>query len=90
MGDLEVKVPCTAGKGGDVLTERQRCCDGLQALERLQQTPDRFNNVLMDIQMPIMDGIDASKRIRNELHLETLPIIALSADALTHREARRS
>lgn len=32
IGDLKVKVPCTAGKGGDGLNVRQGCCDGLQTL----------------------------------------------------------
>jgi response regulator RpfG family c-di-GMP phosphodiesterase len=35
----------------------------------------------MDVQMPIMDGYEASRMIRNELHLE-VPIIALTANAL--------
>lgn len=61
-------------------------CNGLQALEQLRRSSGRFNIVLMDIQMPVMDGIEASRRIREELHLENLPIIAVSAGVLPHQQ----
>jgi PAS domain S-box-containing protein len=60
---------------------------GAEALERLRQTPDAFEIVLMDVQMPGMDGIEATRRIRTELHL-TLPIIALTAGALVSERER--
>ncbi|GEM54077.1 hypothetical protein B0A58_06150 [Flavobacterium branchiophilum NBRC 15030 = ATCC 35035] len=52
--------------------------NGLQAIEMLKKKS--FDIILMDIQMPELDGIEATKIIRNELHLNT-PIIALSANA---------
>lgn len=51
---------------------------GKQAVEILQK--EKFDIILMDIQMPIMDGIQASKIIRTKLLIET-PIIALTANA---------
>ena len=54
--------------------------DGLEALEKLQTK--MYDLVLMDLQMPRCDGYEASFRIRNELQLKDLPVIALSADAL--------
>ncbi|CAM2914484.1 PAS domain S-box-containing protein [Flavobacterium succinicans] len=52
--------------------------NGVEALEILKcQT---FDIILMDIQMPEMDGIEATKIIRNEFKLNT-PIIALTANA---------
>ncbi|WP_456413631.1 PAS domain S-box protein [Thiolapillus sp.] len=51
--------------------------DGQKALEKLEQK--QYDLVLMDIQMPIMDGYEATWAIRNQLKLGKLPIIALTA-----------
>ncbi len=55
--------------------------NGLEAVNKLKENPSKYDLVLMDIQMPIMDGVTATKIIRNEL-LHTLPIIALTAGVL--------
>ena len=52
--------------------------NGVKALEILKEK--QFDIILMDIQMPEMDGIETTKRIRNDLKLAT-PIIALTANA---------
>lgn len=52
--------------------------NGIEALELLKH--QTFDIILMDIQMPEMDGIEATKIIRNEFKLQT-PIIALTANA---------
>jgi len=57
--------------------------DGIEALEMLEQ--DHYNLVLMDMQMPRMDGLEATRHIRalerqrNGLHI---PVVALTANAL--------
>ncbi|MGO2371511.1 CHASE domain-containing protein [Pseudoalteromonas sp. KG3] len=53
--------------------------DGFEAIEKVSET--RYDLVLMDIQMPNMDGLQATKVIRYELFMHQLPIIALSANA---------
>ena len=53
--------------------------DGLQAVNALREDPEAFNAVLMDIQMPVMDGLAATRAIREELGLTDLPVIALTA-----------
>jgi CheY-like chemotaxis protein len=54
--------------------------NGKIALEKLRTT--RYDIVLMDLQMPVMNGFEATEYIRNELRLK-LPIIALTADVTT-------
>ena len=58
--------------------------DGKQAVEIVQNNPpDTFDAVLMDVMMPVMNGIDAAKTIRslNRPDAKTLPIIAMTANA---------
>ncbi len=52
--------------------------NGLEALHCLRG--EQFDCVLMDIQMPVMDGYEATQRIRDELELSGLPVIAMTAD----------
>ena len=59
--------------------------DGAQALEVLRQAPDDFDAVLMDIQMPVMDGLAATQAIRHQLGLTGLPVIAFSAGVLAEQ-----
>ncbi|MDO8409254.1 MAG: ATP-binding protein [Phenylobacterium sp.] len=62
--------------------------NGQEALDVFE--PGRFDIILMDLQMPVMDGLSATRRIR-ELELAAaaapIPIIALSANAMTHHVA---
>jgi PAS domain S-box-containing protein len=55
---------------------------GFAAIERLRAAPGDFDLVLMDVQMPDMDGLEATRVIRHDLELD-LPVIALTAGAMT-------
>jgi PAS domain S-box-containing protein len=54
--------------------------NGKIAVEKLQN--GHFDLVLMDLQMPVMDGFTATEHMRNDLHSD-VPIIALTADVTT-------
>ena len=56
--------------------------NGRQAVDMLRQDSARFDAVLMDVQMPELDGCEATHLIRHELRLTTLPVIAMTAHAL--------
>ncbi len=62
--------------------------DGRSALDLLREGPEAFDVVLMDVQMPGMDGNEATSRIRCELGLYELPVIALTAGALLAERKR--
>ena len=51
--------------------------NGLEALDLLEH--NSFEVILMDIQMPVMDGLEATKMIRENPKVSHLPIIAMSA-----------
>ena len=62
--------------------------NGQEAFEHLEAKPGAIDVVLMDVQMPVLDGHDATRRIRLELKLADLPIIALTAGALSSERQR--
>jgi two-component system, sensor histidine kinase and response regulator len=65
----------------DAMGAQARCVDsGLAAIAAVQQ--DNFDLVLMDIQLPGMDGVEATARIRQLDKGKRLPIIAVTANAL--------
>ncbi|AQS39329.1 signal transduction histidine kinase [Shewanella psychrophila] len=60
--------------------------NGLEAVQILEKKP--FDLVLMDCQMPVLDGYHATQRIRSELNLHELPIIALTANIMYEDKQR--
>jgi len=56
--------------------------NGKVAVSTLNANPDAYDAILMDIQMPIMDGYTATETIRKDERFEELPIIAMTANAM--------
>jgi CheY-like chemotaxis protein len=55
-------------------------CDGQQALDMIER--DKPNLLLLDIGMPVLDGLAVIRRIRENLHLARLPVVAVTAYAM--------
>ena len=64
--------------------------NGEEALERLRAAPSTnpFGLVLMDVQMPVMDGFEATRRLREDETLRGLPVVAMTAHAMSGDEER--
>jgi len=69
--------------GVDVVLAR----DGREALDKLASEAS-FDGVLMDCQMPVMDGYSATRALRLNPAWERLPVIAMTASALTEDRER--
>ena len=62
---------------------------GLEAVERLQaEGAQAFDVVLMDLQMPVLDGYDAVRRLRRDRSFDALPILAMTAHAMAGERQR--
>jgi CheY-like chemotaxis protein len=59
---------------------------GVEALDQLEK--DEFDLVLMDCNMPVMDGYEASRQIRRSGRWPQLPIVALTANAMSEERER--
>jgi signal transduction histidine kinase/DNA-binding response OmpR family regulator len=80
--NLQVATELLQEIGVEVHTAR----DGQQAIERLRGAP--VDLVLMDMQMPVLDGIEATIEIREDPAHAALPIIAMTANALDEDRER--
>jgi two-component system cell cycle response regulator DivK len=69
------------GNAGYELTEAENGEEAIAAVARR-----RPNLILMDIQLPIVDGYEATRRIRSNPELKSIPIIAVTSCALAGDE----
>ncbi|GGY20098.1 hypothetical protein GCM10011289_24490 [Paludibacterium paludis] len=62
--------------------------DGQEAFNLLEvRGPDHYDAVLMDVQMPVMDGLETTRRLRADRRFTALPIIAMTAGVLPEERA---
>ncbi len=61
--------------------------NGVEALRVFESHPGRFDLILMDVEMPDMDGLEATRELRARGHRD-IPVVAMTAHALKEDETR--
>ncbi len=85
--DLPVNVDLVRYALGDAQIHVDAVENGQQLLEQLEQTG--YDLILMDVQMPVMDGIEATRRIRqSNAVFRDIPILALTASVMPEERDR--
>lgn len=87
--DLNAEIAITLLEEEGIAVERAR--DGVECIDKLEASPaDHYALVLMDIQMPIMNGFEATAKIREltDERKARIPIIAMTANAFSEDRAK--
>ena len=81
--DVEVNREIVAALLEDTKINIDVAVNGVEAVEKFSANSNKYNLIFMDIHMPIMDGYEATKKIRASTHSSAgqIPIIAMTANA---------
>lgn len=81
--DIAVRLLSSRGALVDVAANGQLGLDQLRA-----RGADAYDLVLMDLRMPVLDGLEATRRLRTMPGFESLPVLAMTAHALAEERAQ--
>ena len=84
VDDIEVNRIILVKILGTLGAECDTAANGQEAAEKFEASrPGEYDLILMDVQMPVMDGYEATRAIRSSSHpmAETMPVIAMTANA---------
>ena len=87
--DLNAEIAITLLEEEGIVVER--ACDGVECIDKLEASPAGYYAlILMDIQMPIMNGFEATAKIREfaDKRKASIPIIAMTANAFSEDRAK--
>ncbi|HEX9079225.1 MAG TPA: response regulator, partial [Desulfuromonadaceae bacterium] len=88
VDDNEINRQITIELLGELGATMDVACNGAEAVEKVTRAEPPYDLVLMDIQLPRMDGYEATRRIRGDERFATLPIIAMTAHALVEEQQK--
>ena len=73
----------------DAGIEADLASNGRQAIDRLYSLPpEHYHLILMDLEMPVLDGLEATRLLRTDPRFRTLPVVAMTAHALAETRER--
>ncbi|MCC9605709.1 response regulator [Blastopirellula sp. JC732] len=84
--DAQLLIRTILERAGAKITLATNGAEALEKMEHADQTSQQFDLILMDMQMPIMDGYTATEKLRKQGY--KLPIIALTAQAMEEDRQR--